>query len=80
MVARILLCRRMGYDCNHVSEIHVVRPIYMIVAMDIIVPYARSDCVYVDGVHVVRLIYPALGYYFVVGLGLTGSKSVMRML
>lgn len=41
---------------------------------------ARSDCVYVGGVHIVRLTYPALGYYFVVGVGLTGSKSVMRML
>lgn len=36
---RILLCRRIGSDCNHVSEVHVVRPIYMIVAMDISVPY-----------------------------------------
>lgn len=29
---RILFCRRIGSDCNHVSEVHVVRPIYMIVA------------------------------------------------
>ena len=36
---RILLCCRIGTDCNHVSEVHVVRPTYMIVAMDIIVPY-----------------------------------------